>query len=412
MKQVAWHGLSTVIVTIGIAVLHQPQTVHADPSVIGTVPERMFASTDTAVRFVTDFPGGKIDRLVEYSPEDFEIVIKPEAESINDSAWYAFRIESNEPRTVKVRLRYIDGSHRYEPKISTDRVNWEPADHLITSRHPGGREVTLSLSASPKPVWIAGQELLSNKDIAGWIEQLQAKHQVRWSKLGESVLGRPIHKIAIGNEAASDSVFLLSRQHPPEVSGTIGLQFFIERLLSDDELAKQYRESFETIAVPVANPDGVARGYWRTNANGVDLNRDWQFFDQPETKSIRDELVRLNSRADGRLWLFLDFHSTYEDLFYTPPKSNELFPEGFTTNWLDAIDKRTPRYTVIRDANHNAHQATSKVWVANNFGIHAITYEFGDETDRELIRRIAAISAEEMMRELLKQKQMTATMNP
>jgi hypothetical protein len=32
-----------------------------------------------------------------------------------------------------------------------------------------------------------------------------------------------------------------------------------------------------------ANPDGVDKGHWRLNDGGVDLNRDWGPFTQPET---------------------------------------------------------------------------------------------------------------------------------
>ena len=38
------------------------------------------------------------------------------------------------------------------------------------------------------------------------------------------------------------------------------------------------------------NPDGVDSGYWRHNSNGVDLNRDWIEFTQPETKAIKQFL--------------------------------------------------------------------------------------------------------------------------
>ncbi|TWU60612.1 Zinc carboxypeptidase [Rubripirellula tenax] len=381
-----------------------------------TLVSTQFRSQDQAVRFETDFPGGKIDRLIEYNGSDFEIVIRPEADDTNDSAWYAFRVQSTNQRDIKVRLRYEGGSHRYEPKISYDRTNWESAQQLVVARHPGGSEVTLKIPVSDRAVWIAGQELVSNKDIANWIEQL--RNQADASKIlgkenalaiadttiGTTVDGRNLYQMSIGNAQSGDSIFILSRQHPPEVTGTIGMMHFVEAICADTELAKAFRDKFHTSVVPIANPDGVAKGYWRANANGVDLNRDWMNFTQPETKAIHDELIKLNEHKDGRLWLFLDFHSTYNEVFYTMPRENDLFPSGFTTEWLAALDERMPTFDVLRDDGHNAHRSTSKAWVARELGIHAITYEFGDETDRDRIRNIAAKSAEEMMRLLLKRK--------
>lgn len=387
-------------VVLALCVAAGQTKISAEPNA-PTVPGISFESLDRGVRFQTDFPGGKIDRMVENKADEFEIIIRPEAEPINDSAWYAFRVEANAEKKIKVRLRYEGGSHRYEPKISRDRVNWEPAENLIVSRHPGGQEITLRLPVSDQALWVAGQELVSNADIGNWISTLQSKPFIRNSVIGKSVRDRPIHRIAIGNPDAVNSIFILSRQHPPEVTGTIGMMFFVEALCEDTDLARRYREQFQTVVVPIANPDGVARGYWRANANGIDLNRDWQQFTQPETQAIRDEMLRLHARDNGRLWLFLDFHSTYYEMFYTAPKKNKLFPPGFTKDWLAAIDTRMPTFNVIRDDAHNAHRATSKAWVARELGIHAITYEFGDETERERIRTIAINSAQEMMKLLL-----------
>ncbi|MCC9642272.1 M14-type cytosolic carboxypeptidase [Rhodopirellula sp. JC740] len=377
--------------------------VFADPSAEIT-PTLKFLSQDKEVSFETDFAGGKIDELVEYSGDDFEILIRPENEPINDSAWYAFRVSSTNPRHIKVRLRYEGGSHRYEPKISRDRVNWEPAEHLIVARHPGGREVTLRLPVSNQMLWVAGQELVGNKDIANWVDTLAKLPFVESSVAGHSVMERPIHRLAIGNPDTRDVVYALSRQHPPEVTGTIGMMHFIEALCGDSELAKRYRQEFLTVAIPIANPDGVAKGYWRSNANGVDLNRDWLQFKEPETRAIHNDIVSLRGEQNKRMWLFLDFHSTYNEVFYTVPKKTKLFPEGFTADWLQSMNNRLGESTMIRDDGHNAHRSTSKAWVAREIGIHAVTYEFGDETDRERIRNIAVGSAEEMMKLLLARK--------
>lgn len=392
----------TVLVGLGVIGLHS--NVTAEPHVM-TQADAAFQSQDRSVSFKTDFPGGKIDRMIQNDANEFEIVIKPEVEPINDSAWYAFRVQSTDKQEIDIRLRYEGGSHRYAPKISHDRKTWQTAEELIVARHPGGREVTLRVPVSEKALWVSGQEIVSNREIRRWISMLSEKPFVEDGVIGRSVQGQSLYQMEIGNPDAADSIFILSRQHPPEVTGTIGMMHFVEVLTADTELAKRFREKFLTVVVPIANPDGVEHGYWRANANGVDLNRDWQRFSQPETAAIRDELVRLNEREGGRPWLFLDFHSTYNELFYTAPKENDLFPAGFTTQWLEAIGQRMPSFDVLRDDAHNAHRATSKAWVARELGIHAITYEFGDETERDRIREIADASAMEMMKLLLKMKE-------
>ena len=368
---------------------------------LSTSGQMSFESSTHEVSIASDFPGGRIDELVEVNPARFDVVIRPEIEPINDSAWYAFKVAAADEREVEVTLRYDGGSHRYQPKISRDRRHWEPAEHLIVARHPAGREVTMRIPVGPKPTWVAGQELYGDREVDAWAKQLRSRDDVTGREIGRSVQDRPLRKLEIADPAADPRrvVFILSRQHPPEVTGTIGMMDFVNRLVSDDEVAKDYRENFRTVVIPVANPDGVAKGYWRANANGVDLNRDWLRFEQPETRAIRDEILR--HRSGGTPYVFIDFHSTYEEVFYTPPRDTPLFPRGFTTRWVTSMNRSIDGFDMLRDDTHNAHRSTSKAWVARELGIQAITYEFGDETDRDQIKQIASVSATEFMRLLL-----------
>lgn len=64
-------------------------------------------------------------------------------------------------------------------------------------------------------------------------------------------------------------------------------------MIGDSELAMEFRKHFVIKAFPMLNPDGVVNGHWRHNAMGVDLNRDWQNFNQPETRAVRDALSPL-----------------------------------------------------------------------------------------------------------------------
>src|SRR5690606_36518233 len=108
------------------------------------------------------------------------------------------------------------------------------------------------------------------------------------------------------------------------------------------------------IVIPLMNPDGVKEGHWRHNMNGVDLNRDWKNFLQPETQAVRDRLVKLASEKGARVFLMLDFHSTQQDVFYTETDREKTFPENFTRHWLGALQERFPDHNVRRDASYSA----------------------------------------------------------
>ncbi len=360
-----------------------------------------FYSHDQSVMVTSEFPGGRMNQCIELGEDEFAITIKPEIDAVNNSAWYAFQVKSSRPRIISLRLRYEGGSHRYLPKTSRDGQSWQTAEQMVVNQHPFGNETVLRVPVDNQLLWIAGQEMLSTEEVTSWTDELSQKPFITKTVIGKSVEGRPLHRLEISEAFAPDTVFIVARQHPPEVSGAIGMMHFVNCIASDEELSRQFRKRYAAIVVPTMNPDGVAHGHWRSNAAGVDLNRDWSHFTQPETKAVRDQVLACRGSIDKKLCLFLDFHSTFEDVFYIPPRNSPLFPKGFTHQWLSAIQNRFPDYPVVVDDSHNAHRSTSKSWIANNLGVTAITYEFGDETDRETIRSIATGSAQEMMRLLL-----------
>jgi hypothetical protein len=56
---------------------------------------------------------------------DIVLTVSPEAEPINSSPWYAFRLSAAEPTRVNVALDYGAYEHRYAPKIARDGQAWE-----------------------------------------------------------------------------------------------------------------------------------------------------------------------------------------------------------------------------------------------------------------------------------------------
>ncbi|WP_442510808.1 M14 family metallopeptidase [Novipirellula sp. SH528] len=370
-----------------------------DPSIATTT----FQSLDQSIQIDSDFCGGRLNECFEITPNQYELVVRPERKPINNSAWYAFRVRSSETRNIKMHLRYEGGTHRYTPRISNDGIVWRDGQHLVSSVHPSGAELVLQMDVGPEILWVSAQELISNEDTERWSEKLATLPYVTRSVCGSSVEGRPISKLVIGDAKAESPgyVFIMGRLHPPETTGAIGLMRFAEAIATKTELAERFRRSFHVVVVPNANPDGVDQGRWRCNANSVDLNRDWGPFRQPETRVLRKELLDLKSRGHNSLYLVLDFHSTYEDVFYLTQDVDNMFPKNFTATWLNRFDQRLPSYSVNLDKTHNSKRTTSKAWVDRVLNVAAVTYEFGDNTDREDIAKLSRVSAEEMMQTLL-----------
>jgi len=68
-------------------------------------------------------------------------------------------------------------------------------------------------------------------------------------------------------------IFISSRVHPGETPASFVLDGFLKALLSNDARAEILRQNFIFKIIPALNPDGVARGHYRLDQNGINLNR-------------------------------------------------------------------------------------------------------------------------------------------
>ncbi len=374
-----------------------------------TPPVRSSAWLDGAdIRLDTDFEGARINDATLDGDSLLDLTIAPERNPVNNSPWYAFRLISERERDLKVRLTYEDGKHRYVPKISDDGRTWKA---IARSRmHPDTAAGTLDFQVEldHDTLWIAAQELINTDYIDDWIAVLEERSYVVREIFGRSRQDRPLTAVKIGEDPAAEKyVFIIGRQHPPEVTGSIALEAFVEAIAAQTPLAERFRRSFKTVAVPLMNPDGVDGGHWRNNAGGVDLNRDWHHFNQPETRRARDYFTQLaggSGKGKGKgAYFAIDFHSTQEDIFYTLAKDIPTHPEGFTDAWLDDIKSKLPRYRVVEES-FGLEAPISKNWFNRTFGCPAVTYEVGDEVDRDLIRKVSRQAARSMMRLLLEEQ--------
>ena len=345
------------------------------------------------------FDGGQLGNCAVSGDGVFDLTLFPEDKPpINESPWYAYRVSGRRGDDVVIRMQFHDGYGyaRYWPKISRDGTSWEPLAPKQVAVSADGNSVELSLELDQARVWIAGQEVLTQAYYRQWINELESQPGVATSLVGKSVQGRPLYLAETADRP--EFILLIGRQHPPEVTGAIAMRSFIDTILADTDVARQFRARFKLAIVPLVNPDGVAAGHWRHNVNGVDVNRDWGPFTQPESQSVL-KWVERHEASGEKLRLMLDFHSTFENLFYTQPVSDD--PVDFASLWLGASAPRLPDFPFKHMANEVSEQPNSKNYFYTSRGIPAITYESGDETNREQIEHAAVVFAEEMMRVML-----------
>ncbi|MFQ3220972.1 MAG: hypothetical protein ACJAUL_001750 [Paraglaciecola sp.] len=346
------------------------------------------------VRITADFSTARMDKCSVVAENEFFITLTPENTPINSSPWYAFKVEADKPTNIKIIMTIQGDKHRYLPKVSKDSKHWKLQEYKLD-----GERLIMHINVSKGATFIAGQEIINNQYYVDWAKKLQKSSPVSHDIFGESTQGRPLYKIESDSQG-KEWIVILGRQHPPEVTGALGLFPFVETLLANTKLAKNFRKKYKILVIPNINPDGVYAGNWRHNANGFDLNRDWNKFNQIETKQINDYLENLVAQGEN-IKFAIDFHSTRRDIFYTMPVNNDVEEKYLVQHWLDALDQKMPNFEVLQKPGNRPDSGVSKQYFTDKFKAHAITYEMGDNTDRVKINRIAFNASNLLMETLL-----------
>lgn len=379
-----------------------------------TLPQyKRTIGVDSGTVWVTnEFAGARMSDFYQVNDSLYRLVVNPENREINNSPWYAFKIwDTSLPDSAKnsitLELDYNYGDHRYIPKLSTDGKNWSRIDSTNIQNDTTSGTASLTLDLNSEPLWVSAQELITQQDYSRWMDSLATKPWVSLDTVGFSHERNPIVRMKI-SEAADSSpkgvVIITGRQHPPEVTGALAAEVFINELTSDTKLASKFRNEFEVWSYPLVNPDGVQNGHWRHNARGIDLNRDWQHFNQPEPRAIRDDLLKLKNDSLKKVYYGIDFHSTNENIFYPINREISTFPEDFTYQWIDSLKQRFPNYAVEVEP-FAPNSPITKNWIYHTFGADAVTYEINDQANRDSIRTVVGENARIIMRQLLEVKQ-------
>lgn len=383
----------------------QNNPVHLDEKKVYTFPE-------DGVSIRNDFPTGRLSEVTRTAPNTYTVLIRAETKApINDSAWYSFKIQSTEPKEIEIKFTYEGTStdedeqgnllpvhHRYHPKTSVDGNTWSLLDKNKIQVGEDNLSATATFSIGPEPLWVSAQEIQSSTDIYAWMDELAQLPYAKKTVIGKSIQGKDIVRLDfVEGNPENPYVIFLGGQHPPEVTGRMAMMSFVETLCGDTELAQNFRQNFNIIVIPMINPDGIDAGFWRYNMHGVDLNRNWQEFNQPETQAVRDNLSMLD---DHPVAFTADFHSTAIDTVYFLEKPAEGTPEGRDRDWFNGLFEALPSY-VPGTKTVSASYPVSMAWMNSTFKTPTLTYEVGDDTERERLKQIASTAARVLMMQLL-----------
>jgi len=147
------------------------------------------------------------------------------------------------------------------------------------------------------------------------LQRWQKSRYVTVSSIGSSVLGRGIWELTITGDSdpgkTRRTVHIHARTHPGEVQSWWVTGEIISILLAEDDFAQSVRKNCIFYIIPMYNPDGVELEYARENANGIDIESNWNKTPvQPEVAALRNRYLQLMDSA-APIEIALNMHSAY-----------------------------------------------------------------------------------------------------
>ncbi len=169
---------------------------------------------------------------------------------------------------------------------------YQSSQHVFTFTKPAG--VTAVRLAKYFPYTVSAKN--------GWLATLNGHpsgHVRSITTLGTSIQGRAIELVELTNTALPDAgkarVWIHAGIHPSESTSYYTVEGLVAFLLSGDPRAEAILAQTIVDIVPMANPDGVYLGNYRTSSNSSNLENEWT----APYNSVQPEIVALRSRIES-----------------------------------------------------------------------------------------------------------------
>ena len=190
--------------------------------------------------------------------------------------------------------------------------------------------LTMRFTPPADVVWIAYFAPYSMERHHDLVASVAAVPGVGYRSLGKSLDGQDIDCLTIGEGPLN--VWLYARQHPGETMAEWWMEGALEKLTDpDDPVARVLRRECTFHVVPNMNPDGSRRGHLRTNAAGVNLNREWH---APSAEKSPEVLCVRNAMDETGVDFAMDIHG------------DEAIPANFLAGF-EGIPSLTERQTTL-----------------------------------------------------------------
>jgi murein tripeptide amidase MpaA len=345
----------------------------------------------TQIQIDAAFDGGNIEVLA-IDGSTARLKIRKDHQS-DFFQWFHFRVSGCEGRALELKITGLGGSAypggwpNYRAAVSEDRAFWGRADSSYDKAEDGGT-LTVRYTPSANQAWFAYFAPYSMERHHDLVAEAALADGVTHRVLGTTLDGQPIDCLELGE--GDKQVWLYARQHPGETMAEWWMEGALDCLTdSADPIARKLRQLCRFHIVPNANPDGSRRGHLRTNAAGVNLNREWA---SPSAEKSPEVLAIRGAMDESGVHFAIDVHgdeaipAVFLAGFEGIPSHTAQQQAGFD-RYKAILARRTPDfqtrlgYPVAGAGKANLTMSTNQL--AQRFGAVAMTLEmpFKDNDD-------------------------------
>lgn len=326
------------------------------------------------------FDSGNIRLLrVEGTTVDLEIVADHQSDFYQ---WFHFRAAGLAGGRWTFRIvnaggsAYSFGWPGYRARASIDRRAWRQ----VETRYTDGVLAFEWDGAAGDLAWFAYFAPYTTEMHADLVARFANLPGVTHRELGRSLDGQPIDYLRVGTGAKQ--AWLYARQHPGESMCEWFMEGALERLCDpENATTRDLLRAFTFHLVPNMNPDGTRRGHLRTNAAGVNLNREWHapsLERSPEVLCVRNAMdatgVDFAIDVHGDEAIPANFIAGFEGIASWTEAHGEKFYEYGRSLAAHTPDFQTEKgYPKAKPGTANMSMSTNQV--AERFGAVACTLE-------------------------------------
>lgn len=335
------------------------------------------------MRISDNFDGGNIEVINLEDKDNIQLAIRPD-EGNEFFQWFNFRLEGQVGVNYTLNLMnadkssYTKGWEGYQAVASYDRENWF---RVPTEYVDGKLKITIELQC--EAIQIAYFAPYSYERHLDLISSVQLHPEVSLEHLGLTLDGRDMTLVKVGDgDESKKNIWIVARQHPGETMAEWAVDGLLHRLLDQDcPTSKTLLDKANFYIVPNMNPDGSVRGHLRTNAVGVNLNREWQ---SPSLEKSPEVYYVTNKMKETGVDLFYDVHGDeglpYVFLAGAEGVSNyderlESLQDKFVSALQLASADFQTEFGYDKDKPGEANLTVASNWVANTFNCLSNTLE-------------------------------------